>query len=334
MELDSIDRDVLFELDRNSRQPAADLARGIQQSRERVNYRIARLEEAQVIRRYTTMVNPYKFGLVVYKTYVQLENNRQRVQKMAEVLKNHPRVYWYAEVAGTWDLMFAIFAKSPKEFYTLQGQILSRFSDIIVGFNVYTIVQAWFFRRRYFRGVGTDSYLFGGEPEDIRLSPLDFQLLRELSENARLTSVELAERLNTTANIVREHIRKLEQKGVITGYRTELDLGRLGIQCFKAQVHLRNYDPRAADEIRDFCRMTPHVVLMCEQLGDCKFEVELEVENYEQYSVFIDSMREKLAKYIRRVDSILYRSEHYKWMPFEIAQAEATNTPLPLAASG
>lgn len=320
MDLDRLDRSILHELDRNSRQVVVDLARTVGESRERVSYRISRLEEAKIIRRYTTMVNPYKFGLVVYKTYLQLENNRPRIETMVEALKNHPRVYWHAEVAGTWDLMFAIFAKSPLEFYAIQGEVLSKFSDIVVGFGVYTIVQAWFFRRRYFRGTGRDSYLFGGEPGNVRLSTLDFELLRLLSDNARMSAVDLADQLKSSPTIIREHIRKLEAQEIITGYRTELDIRRLGIQSFKAQIHLRNYDQRAAEEIKEFCENTPNVVLMLEQLGDCKFEIELEVENYGQYTSFVDGLREKLAKYIRRVDSILYRTERYKWMPFDIAK--------------
>src|SRR5262249_11409615 len=161
-------------------------------------YRIKRLVENKVIHRFTTSVNPYKFGLIIYKTYVQLEHNRTKINRFVEHLEKHPRVYWYAECEGTWDLMFAVFGKSPQEFHFIQSGLLSRFSDVIMAFNVYTIHEALFFRKNYLRGVGTGSFPFGGEPENHPLTEIDFNLLKLLSEDSRLETVELARRLKTT----------------------------------------------------------------------------------------------------------------------------------------
>ncbi len=319
--LDSIDRDILYELDHDSRQSLAELSRKLQLGRERVGYRLKRLEERNIIRKFTTSVNPYKFGLVIYKTYVQLENNKKRISRFIEYLAKHPRIYWYAESDGSWDLMFAIFGKSPLDFHTIQSEILSRFNDIIIGFSVYPIVQALFFRKNYLRGVGTDSFPFGGEPANHVLTSLDFNLLRELSQNSRLTAIELAERVDSTPIIVRNRVTKLEELGIIVGYRIELNLEKIGMRFIKAQLHLRNYEARVENEIREYCKMNPHIILFIQQLGDCFVEIEFEVNDYSQFNGFVDEIRERFPKYIRRVDSIMIRKETYKWMPFDIVQS-------------
>ena len=316
-ELDSIDRDILSELDQNARQSVAEIAGRLGLGRERVSYRMRKLEDRGVLRRYTASLNPYKFGLVVHKTFIQLENNKSRVKKFLEYLERHQRVYWYAECAGSWDLMFATFGENPKDFHQTHGKILSKFSDIIISFSVYTIVEAMFFRRSYLRGVGTDFFTFGGTPDTLELSLFDYELLRLLTENCRLTSSELADTLNVSPAVVRYHIKRLEDDQVISGYRIDLDLPLLGINHFKAQLHLRNYDIKAEEDLREYCKMNPHVILLVQQIGDCMVEVEFETYTYQQYNEFIEEMREHFSKYIRRVDSIVIRKEKYKWMAFE-----------------
>jgi Lrp/AsnC family leucine-responsive transcriptional regulator len=54
------------------------------------------------------------------------------------------------------------------------------------------------------------------------------QLLRELDQNARTSYSELGRRVGLSAPAVAERVRRLEEAGVITGYRAELDLARIG----------------------------------------------------------------------------------------------------------
>ncbi|GGJ19060.1 Lrp/AsnC family transcriptional regulator [Deinococcus roseus] len=60
------------------------------------------------------------------------------------------------------------------------------------------------------------------------LDQTDLKILHALQENARASFAEIAKQVGLTAPAVTERIRKLEHAGVITGYRTELDLRQLG----------------------------------------------------------------------------------------------------------
>ncbi len=57
----------------------------------------------------------------------------------------------------------------------------------------------------------------------------DWKILKELQENARTSFAELGRRINLTTPAVIERIRKLEDAKIITGYRAEIDAGRVGL---------------------------------------------------------------------------------------------------------
>ncbi|WP_367135671.1 Lrp/AsnC family transcriptional regulator [Saccharothrix sp. HUAS TT1] len=60
------------------------------------------------------------------------------------------------------------------------------------------------------------------------LDPTDWAILGELQRDGRIALSELGRRVNLSASATTERVRRLESTGVITGYRAEVDLGRVG----------------------------------------------------------------------------------------------------------
>lgn len=60
------------------------------------------------------------------------------------------------------------------------------------------------------------------------LDPTDWTILVELQRDARLPLTELGRRVNLSASATTERLRRLEATGVITGYRADVDLGKVG----------------------------------------------------------------------------------------------------------
>lgn len=57
----------------------------------------------------------------------------------------------------------------------------------------------------------------------------DWKILRELQTDARLSFAELGRRINLTTPAAIERVRKLEDAGIIAGYRIEIDTGKVGL---------------------------------------------------------------------------------------------------------
>jgi Lrp/AsnC family leucine-responsive transcriptional regulator len=61
------------------------------------------------------------------------------------------------------------------------------------------------------------------------LDEIGRKILKELQKDARTSYAELGRRVGLTTPAVIERVRKLEDAGIITGYRAEIDTARIGL---------------------------------------------------------------------------------------------------------
>jgi Lrp/AsnC family transcriptional regulator, leucine-responsive regulatory protein len=60
------------------------------------------------------------------------------------------------------------------------------------------------------------------------LDATDWTILVELQRDGRIPLTELARRVSLSPSAATERVRRLESTGVITGYRADIDLGKVG----------------------------------------------------------------------------------------------------------
>jgi Lrp/AsnC family leucine-responsive transcriptional regulator len=335
LSLDTYDRRILFELDCNSRRPLSEVARRVRLGRDLVISRLERMHNTGLLRGCSTLINPYKLGYTIYKTYLKLEANRERWAQLVSFLNKHPHTFWLAECYGSWDLIWGIAARSPKEAYDIQNQLFSDFSDVVMSYNVYTFVNNWWFPKKHLLGspVGEGAgwqfsmpeVALGTVPEQYTLDSIEAGLIALLSENARLSTTELAERLGTTTAIVKYRLEKLERTGVIAGYRVDIDRSLLGMTLFNVQVQPRSYDVAKEQEFHQYCRNHPQVLEYIQQLGECKLELVIEATSYAQFSAVIDELRERFSGYIRGIDYLMVKRDLFHRTPrclYELSNPE------------
>ena len=90
------------------------------------------------------------------------------------------------------------------------------------------------------------------------LDDLNTRILAELTADPRLRTTELARRLGVSTPTVRERVARLEESGVIRGYRLEVDPAALGLPV-AAWVRLRP-GPGQIPKIIELAARTPEVV--------------------------------------------------------------------------
>jgi len=118
------------------------------------------------------------------------------------------------------------------------------------------------------------------------LDDTDWRILRELQQNARLPFAELGRIVNLSRPAVAERMRRLEEMGVIAGYRAEINLARLGYGII-AFVRLK-VQTEKLDAMASVIKGAPEVLECHRGIGDDSFVVKVVVSTLPHLESVLD----------------------------------------------
>ena len=134
------------------------------------------------------------------------------------------------------------------------------------------------------------------------LDATNMSLLRELEADARLSLAELGRRVNLSSPAVADRLERLEQAGVIRGYRAEIDPRALG---YELAVVLRiRPAPRELKKVAELAQRTPEVVECHRITGDDCYLMKAHVRDV----VHMEEVIDRFAIYGQTTTSIVQSS--------------------------
>jgi Lrp/AsnC family leucine-responsive transcriptional regulator len=123
---------------------------------------------------------------------------------------------------------------------------------------------------------------------DLVLDSIDLQILRALQENARLTTKELAARVNLSTTPVFERMKRLEKEGFIKKYVAVLDAEKLGrgftVYC---SVKLKQMNQGVARDFISVIRDIPQVAECYNISGEYDYLLKIQAPDMKYYNEFI-----------------------------------------------
>ncbi len=90
------------------------------------------------------------------------------------------------------------------------------------------------------------------------MESLDRQIVLALAKDSSLSLTDFAAQLDVPSSTLHQRVKKLEARGVITGYRAEVDKRQLGLKI-NALISLTPIDPAAPDDIVEKVSEIPEI---------------------------------------------------------------------------
>ncbi len=116
----------------------------------------------------------------------------------------------------------------------------------------------------------------------------DKDIIKFLQEDAKLTTKELASRLNLSPTPVYERIRKLENDGVIKKYVALIDREKIGLDLMVlCNIRLKEHAKEAGAKFVTSIVSMPEVVECLNISGDYDFLIKVVVSDMREYQSFI-----------------------------------------------
>lgn len=126
--------------------------------------------------------------------------------------------------------------------------------------------------------------------ESPKLDQVDRDIIAELQQDARLSFNELSRRVRLSSPAVAERVRRLEQRGVLTGYHAHVDPAKAGLPV-TALVRMQCYGPTCL--LRDdVTRRRPEITQLFRVTGDACCVLVIAVESMAHFERLIDHLAE------------------------------------------
>jgi Lrp/AsnC family transcriptional regulator for asnA, asnC and gidA len=319
VKIDSKDREILYQLDLNSRQSFAEIGGRVGLSKTVVAYRVNKLIENGIIKTFYTVIDSFKLGYISFRIYLVYQYMTQQKEKeIIDYFTSQKLTWWTISAEGRFDLALIMWVKDINDFYSFWEETLKRFRDYFMEQQFSVYIQLYTYRYSYLlddvkKSDRTKFEIMGGGAQVI-IDELDFSILRLIAPNARMPVKEIANRLNTTVAIVNYRIKKLIKDGVIQGFRSDMDLSQLGYQFFKADIDLKDYKQRG--KIINYAKTNPNLVRIDKSVGISDLELEYHVFSLEQFHEIMKDLINKFPNIIKKYRYV-YASKLHKmnYMP-------------------
>ncbi len=132
VKLDDIDFKILEILCENCRTHSVKIAEKVDLTADAVNYRIKKMVDGNVIRRFTILVNLSALNFHWYTFTLAMKTfTNEYDSKFKQFVITHPYILRAVKTLGVWDFLLYIVADNPRHFHHTVKEIKTHFSEII-----------------------------------------------------------------------------------------------------------------------------------------------------------------------------------------------------------
>jgi DNA-binding Lrp family transcriptional regulator len=318
--LDLKDRKILYELDLNCRQSNTQIGKKVGLKKDVVAYRIKRMQEEGIIKNFWTLIDAFKLGYNVFRIYLQFQDIPLNVKnEIINSFVNHKNTWSVYSVIGPFDLGSVLWVKNIHELYQFYDKILDNYGKYVAQKIVSVYVQADEYEKSYL--LSNDrikserkKFTITCEGAHVNIDETDYKLLNEMTLNARMPLVELAEKLNTSSQTVNYRLNNLIKSGVIRGFRVGIDISKLGLQYFDVRINLSDHSQRK--HIINFIKDIPYFKCLNTTIGYSDVELEFHIDGMDGLNQILDEINVKFPGSIRNHFYLRTRETHKeRWLP-------------------
>jgi len=304
VKLDLKDRKIIYHLNLDSRQSYRLIGRKVGLSKDAVVSRVKKLQEKKILKKFITHIDEYKLGYTHIRFYLNYQYPNPAIKKkIIEYFMNFKYCRHVCSCKGEYEFILIMAVKNIQEFYKSWELVLNEYREYFSNYEF----SIYFQEKRYKYSFLLEEdknwvdkrlkYTLFGNSDIINIDNLDLEILKLLSINARLKSIDIASKLNSSASVVSSRIKKLIENDIIKGFTIELDFARFEYKQYKANLLLKKH--KKLNDIINFIEKNPNLVAIYKTIGYVDIELVFNVRNIEEFFKIMEELTEKFPDIIK-----------------------------------
>ncbi|EMR74408.1 transcriptional regulator [Thermoplasmatales archaeon SCGC AB-539-N05] len=318
VKIDLKDRKILYQLDSNSRQTLSQIGKKVGLPKNVVAYRINRLKELEIIKKYYTVIDSSKLGYISFRIYLTYQYTYPKLeQEILDYFIQSKYTWWIGSIEGIYDLGIHIWVKGTSEFSNFWNETLKKYRNYFEKQIITLDFQTLHCRYSYLldEKIGRSQIETTGGGKTVQdVDNVDFNVLKVIAPDARMPITEIAKKLKTTSTVVNYRIKKLQKLEIIQGFRTNINYSKLGYQQFKVNIHLKDYSK--IDQILNYILQNPNLIYIDRSAGFADLELEFHFKTLEEMHNIIKDIIVKFPGIIKNYTFFNYtKINKIQYMP-------------------
>ena len=281
MSLDKKDQSLLYYLENNCRESLSSIGRKIRVSKEVLTYRLHRLEEKGIIKRYEAIVNDFALGLQQYRILCSVKDPHA----FLEIIRQKTHMLARTRKLSKWNIDIAVWAKSNAQFQTEFDELL-QIEDSMANVSIMLITKRYSLLHSRIHGKQQVKEL---HTKIVNIDEKSRYLLSLLKIDARIPATELAKKLKISAVAVAKKIKQLQKNNIIIGTRVVIDTQKL--QYAEYQIHMTCKHMNEKEKLRKMLLVYPHITGLRMLIGEFTIEVICEVVDPNEIAKFLSHIQ-------------------------------------------
>lgn len=310
--IDLKDRKIIYELDRNARIQLNELSKKVRLSRQVVQYRIEKLEKNGVLSFCVGIFDSAVVGQNWFRVILQFQKiTKEQKENFIKHISNHSNIIWAGEVGGNWDFVINFVTKDQFEFNRLLEQLLKQWGIFIQRYEILTYISLRDQSRNYLLSKEDPKYWYHEmhfNPK-IKFDGIDKKIIEILSKNGKLSASRIGIQTNVNYKTIQNHIKELENKKVIIGYRYFINCTNIGYEAHMLFINIQIYKPELEKQLYEFLKH-PNVTFVVKHLGRWRVGMEIEVRNRNEFQNFLIELRTRFGEIISEYETFPIFKDH------------------------
>ena len=298
--IDVKDWKILSILCTDARTHNTTIAKKVGLSVESIGYRIKKLEESGIIRKYGAYPDELKINLKTFFVFLKFSViHEETEQQFIQQFLKHPNVGVVLESGGTWDFILIIYATDIFTFATIIDTLFSHIANNLKSYKTLFALE----QIKFTQIVGEEFKKFN-DPyaristlehrlEQIPLSEREKKVLSFLDDHGRENAINISTALKIPVETVRFTIKRLKEKKVLITTYASLDYFKLGYTKYLLVIKHALHDNKKLQLLLKALGEDIHVRHVSRMGGANDIIVTIFVKN-----------NEELQKYIRTYENL------------------------------
>ena len=331
MDLDAIDKKILYYLSINARLSYSVLSSNVRISRESVKNRMEKMKKNNTILNFTSITNSTYLGLNFYTVYLNFNQmDASIVKKFEKYIHNHDNVIWANKCLGKWNYTMLLLVKDSNDLAENLGELKENFRELIKEIDFEKVLYEYKFSSNvpsFFKEINVKPLKVSKEGsslyslldnkitaikkkyEPVTIDNTDVKIIELLSENCRIPLNEMSKKLSLPIENIRYKMKRLAKKKILATFWATINYGLYGFHWYRIRIRTYKIDEETDKELKKYIVNNPNIFWGARILGQTDIHIDTRLKDNNKLNVFLENFKKKFEKIIIDYDTIIMLNE-------------------------